>query len=397
MADRARCGGDALVRRVHHPAAPEDLNGFFAFSRSRRGRRSPRIFTTRRCAPWCGVIVDQVHANVEPSAVKPVAFLFLAVRSRIPRSRACSTRSVRAGASVVLGTPDFRRRPERRGNQQATSNTAHSCRRAVHHAPLSSERRGGRGTGRDGLQVSRRDLGRGHRGRRSRSSEQGAHRQWATTVLGRCSPLSVGGAYVNFMMDEATSASRRPTARHYERLAAIKATYDPANYFRVNQNISPPASERWRAMRYDVIIVGARVRRHVLRRALQRGAFALRPAAGGGTGLRQRGAPRAEIADGYTPAYTHDWGYAQRPDRYWHALPLPRAKLVGGCSATNATFALRGASSDYDEWAAQGNAGWAFADVLPFFRLLENVLRRSFGVAWRDGTTANPAIHARRV
>jgi choline dehydrogenase len=74
----------------------------------------------------------------------------------------------------------------------------------------------------------------------------------------------------------------------------------------------------------------------------------------------------------FGPAFTHDWEYFHEPDRHGRTIHLPRAKLVGGCSATNATFALRGTPDDYDEWSAQGNPGWAFADVLPFFRLLEN-------------------------
>ncbi len=49
----------------------------------------------------------------------------------------------------------------------------------------------------------------------------------------------MGGAYVNFMMDEGQSACRPPTAATTTRLAQIKATYDPDNFFRVNQNIRP--------------------------------------------------------------------------------------------------------------------------------------------------------------
>lgn len=78
-----------------------------------------------------------------------------------------------------------------------------------------------------------------------------------------------------------------------------------------------------------------------------------------------------DILNSYAPAFSHDWNYKSEPGKLGHALDLPRGKLVGGCSATNATIALRGAPSDYDEWAARGNEGWSFADVLPFFRRLE--------------------------
>ena len=45
---------------------------------------------------------------------------------------------------------------------------------------------------------------------------------------------------------------------------------------------------------------------------------------------------------------------------------------MGGCSATNACFALRGAPQVYDGWTALGNPGWSFADVLDDFRRLES-------------------------
>ncbi len=80
----------------------------------------------------------------------------------------------------------------------------------------------------------------------------------------------------------------------------------------------------------------------------------------------------SEIRNGFNPAFTHDWGYASEPGSLGRAIPLPRGRLVGGCSATNAAFALRGAPSDYDEWAMCGNPGWSFAEVLPFFCRLEN-------------------------
>jgi choline dehydrogenase len=82
----------------------------------------------------------------------------------------------------------------------------------------------------------------------------------------------------------------------------------------------------------------------------------------------------ADIRNGYAPAYSHDWGYQSELGKLGRTLDLPRAKLVGGCSATNATIALRGTPSDYDEWTAQGNSSWSFTDVLPYFRRLEDDL-----------------------
>lgn len=92
-----------------------------------------------------------------------------------------------------------------------------------------------------------------------------------------------------------------------------------------------------------------------------------------------------EIRNGLTAAYTHDWGYFNQPCSLGRSIALPRGKLVGGCSATNATSAIRGTPSDYDEWAAQGNPGWSFSEVLPHFRRVES--DRDFDDEWhgRDG------------
>jgi len=50
----------------------------------------------------------------------------------------------------------------------------------------------------------------------------------------------------------------------------------------------------------------------------------------------------------------------------------PRGKVLGGSSSVNAMIYTRGHRSDYDGWAAEGNAGWSFDDVLPYFKRAEN-------------------------
>src|SRR6478752_8882138 len=80
----------------------------------------------------------------------------------------------------------------------------------------------------------------------------------------------------------------------------------------------------------------------------------------------------ADVRDGWRPTIGHDWGYIAEPDTVGVARPLPRGKLLGGCSSTNGTFALRGHPADYDAWAQPGNDGWSFDEVLPFFTRLEN-------------------------
>jgi FAD/FMN-containing dehydrogenase len=67
---------------------------------------------------------------------------------------------------------------------------------------------------------------------------------WTREYWAALHPYSMGGAYVNMMMDVADEGQDRVKAAYggnYERLARIKAQYDPSNAFRMNQNIKPSA------------------------------------------------------------------------------------------------------------------------------------------------------------
>jgi berberine-like enzyme len=66
-----------------------------------------------------------------------------------------------------------------------------------------------------------------------------AIRRWSIDYFEALHPYSAGGAYVNMMMDEGQERVRASYRGNYDRLASIKATYDPDNVFRVNQNIQP--------------------------------------------------------------------------------------------------------------------------------------------------------------
>jgi FAD/FMN-containing dehydrogenase len=66
-------------------------------------------------------------------------------------------------------------------------------------------------------------------------------RRWSIDYHEALHPYSSGGAYVNMMMDEGEERIRASYRDNYDRLARIKGQYDPHNLFRVNQNIKPRA------------------------------------------------------------------------------------------------------------------------------------------------------------
>ncbi len=69
-----------------------------------------------------------------------------------------------------------------------------------------------------------------------------------------------------------------------------------------------------------------------------------------------------------------DWGFETEPQAHilGRKMYLPRGKALGGSSSTNAMAYIRGNRADYDEWAAMGNKGWGYEDVLPYFIKAEN-------------------------
>lgn len=64
-----------------------------------------------------------------------------------------------------------------------------------------------------------------------------------------------------------------------------------------------------------------------------------------------------------------DWMMRTEPEAGLNgrSLPYPRGKVLGGCSSINGMIYMRGQAADYDGWRQQGNAGWGWDDVLPYF------------------------------
>jgi choline dehydrogenase len=69
-----------------------------------------------------------------------------------------------------------------------------------------------------------------------------------------------------------------------------------------------------------------------------------------------------------------DWCYVTEKDPGINnrQIQWPRGKVLGGSSSLNGLLYVRGQHEDYDDWAALGNSGWSYADVLPYFKKSEN-------------------------
>jgi len=69
----------------------------------------------------------------------------------------------------------------------------------------------------------------------------------------------------------------------------------------------------------------------------------------------------------------YDWGLQSEPEPHLggRVLACPRGKVIGGSSSINGMVYVRGHARDYDHWEATGAQGWAYADVLPYFKRME--------------------------
>ncbi len=127
---------------------------------------------------------------------------------------------------------------------------------------------------------------------------------------------------------------------------------------------------------YDVIVVGAGSAGCVLANRLSaddRTRVLLLEA--GGTDWRPEIAVPAAFGKLFRSAV--DWAYETeaQPALAGRKIFWPRGKVLGGSSSMNAQVYMRGHRMDYDGWAALGNDGWAYDDVLPYFKKSENNTR----------------------
>ena len=75
------------------------------------------------------------------------------------------------------------------------------------------------------------------------------------------------------------------------------------------------------------------------------------------------------VAGKLFPRRLDDWHYRTEPEDELDGrrIDWPRARMLGGCSVIAGMLYVRGHPSDYDRWAALGNRGWGYRDVLPYF------------------------------
>jgi len=84
-----------------------------------------------------------------------------------------------------------------------------------------------------------------------------------------------------------------------------------------------------------------------------------------------------KIPIGFAKLYYHtvyNWMYYSEPEPELadRKIYCPRGKVQGGSGSINAMIYVRGQPHDFDDWAAAGNPGWSYRDVLPYFRKLES-------------------------
>lgn len=124
---------------------------------------------------------------------------------------------------------------------------------------------------------------------------------------------------------------------------------------------------------YDYVIVGAGSAGCVLANRLSESqeAKVLLIEAGATDSKREISVPAAWVSLFKSSV---DWNYETPPEQQLgnRAIYWPRGKTLGGSSSINAQIYLRGAPCDFDEWAASGNTGWSYNEVLPYFKKAEN-------------------------
>jgi hypothetical protein len=227
------------------PNAPRELNGFFGFHTVPPGPPFPEEIHLRKvcCVVWC-------YVGSEEDATKAMAPLMDAVSEPLMHGVGSMPHADLQGAFDALYPPgdqwywraDFVKEvPDEAVKLHAQFGEAMPTMKSTMHLyPVD-------GAAHD---PSSTDTAWSYRDARWASVFAGVDpdpgnadviRRWSIDYFEALHPHSAGGAYVNMMMDEGQERVRASYRDNYDRLAELKAKYDPDNLFRVNQNIQPKA------------------------------------------------------------------------------------------------------------------------------------------------------------
>jgi UDP-N-acetylenolpyruvoylglucosamine reductase len=225
--------------------APEEMNGFFAMLKVPPGPPFPEELHLRN---MCGIVwcyqgsMEQANAMLEPlRSYRPPAFEFF-VPMPFPMLQSMFDAIYPAGLQWYWKADFFRELSEVAIEKHLEHGSAlPTWQSTMHLYPINGKVNR---IGQSDTAFSYRDVvwSEAIVGVDPDPANAQKITEWARRYYDALHPLGAGGAYLNFMMEEGDERIRATYRGNYGRLAAIKAKYDPENFFAVNQNIRPAAA-----------------------------------------------------------------------------------------------------------------------------------------------------------